>query len=62
MAATPVAQTLWEFTPTLQFKPVPSLITRLEFRYDKSNKNVFQQGTAPTNHQETASVEVIYLF
>ena len=61
-AAMPVAQTLWEVTPTLQFKPVPSLITRLEFRYDKSNKNVFQYGTAPTNHQETASFEVIYLF
>jgi len=60
--ATPVAQTLWELTPTLQFKPVPSLITRLEFRYDKSNKNVFQYGTVPTNHQETASFEVIYLF
>jgi hypothetical protein len=61
-AATPVAQTLWEVTPTLQFKPVPSLITRLEFRYDKSNKNVFQSGTVPTNHQETVSVEVVYLF
>jgi len=61
-AAMPVAQTLWEVTPTLQFKPVPSLITRLEFRYDKSNKNVFQYGTAATNHQETASFEVIYLF
>jgi hypothetical protein len=62
MPATPVAQTLWEVTPTLQFKPVPSLITRLEFRYDKSNKNVFQYGTVPTNHQETVSVEVVYLF
>jgi hypothetical protein len=62
MSATPVAQTLWEVTPTLQFKPVPSLITRLEFRYDKSNKNVFQYGTVPTNHQETVSVEVVYLF
>jgi hypothetical protein len=60
--AIPVAQTLWEVTPTLQFKPVPSLITRLEFRYDKSDKNVFQYGTVPTNHQETVSVEVIYLF
>ena len=60
--ATPVAQTLWEVTPTLQFKPVPSLITRLEFRYDKSDKNVFQYGTVSTNHQETLSVEVVYLF
>ena len=61
-AATPVAQTLWEMTPTLQFKPVPSLITRVEFRYDKSDKNVFLYGTRPTNHQETLSFEVMYLF
>jgi len=61
-AATPVAQTVWEFTPTLQFKPVPALITRLEFRYDKSDKNVFLYGTQPTNNQETLSFEVIYLF
>ncbi len=58
----PVAQTLWELTPTLQFKPVPSLITRMEFRYDKSDHNVFLYGTRPTNHQETLSFEVIYLF
>ena len=31
-------QTLWEGTATLQYKPTPSLITRLEFRYDKSTK------------------------
>ena len=29
-----IAQTLWESTPTLQYKPFPSLITRDEFRYD----------------------------
>src|SRR5512147_161968 len=61
-AAIPVAQTLWEITPTLQFKPVPSLITRVEFRYDKSDKNVFLYGTRPTNHQETLSFEVMYVF
>jgi putative OmpL-like beta-barrel porin-2 len=61
-AAIPVSQTLWEMTPTLQFKPVPSLITRVEFRYDKSDKNVFLYGTRPTNHQETLSFEVMYLF
>ena len=60
--ATPVAQTLWEITPTLQFKPVPSLITRVEFRYDKSDKNVFLYGSRPTNNQETLSFQVIYLF
>jgi hypothetical protein len=61
-AATPVAQTLWEITPTLQFKPVPSLITRLEFRYDKSDQNVFLSGSRPVNHQETLSFQVVYLF
>jgi hypothetical protein len=60
--ATPVPQTLWEFTPTLQFKPVPSLITRVEFRYDKSDRNVFLRGPQPINNQETLSFQVIYLF
>jgi hypothetical protein len=58
----PTAQTLWESTSTLQFKPVPSLITRAEFRYDKSNKNVFLNGNDGTNNQETLSFQVIYLF
>ena len=57
-----VAQTLWENTFTLQYKPVPSLITRAEFRYDKSDKNVFLYGSRPVNNQETLSFQVIYLF
>lgn len=61
-AATPVSQTVWEFTPTLQFKPTPSLYTRLEFRYDKSDKNTFLYGSVPTNHQETLSIEAMYVF
>ncbi len=60
--ATPVAQTLWEGTATLQFKPVPSLITRLEFRYDKSDKKTFRIGNRGANHQETLAFEAIYLF
>ncbi|MDF0644759.1 MAG: outer membrane beta-barrel protein [Nitrospira sp.] len=60
--AFPVAQTVWELTPTLQFKPVPPLITRVEFRYDKSNKNPFLYGSRATNHQETLSFEVMYVF
>lgn len=59
---TPVAQTLWEITPTLQYKPVPSLITRVEFRRDQSNKSVFQSGSVASNHQETLSFQMIYLF
>lgn len=57
-----IAQTLWETTYTLQYKPVPSLITRVEFRYDKSNQSTFQYGTRSANHQETLSGEVIFLF
>lgn len=57
-----VEQTLWEYTSTLQYRPVPSLITRLEFRYDKSDKNVFLYGNRPVNNQETLSFQVIYLF
>lgn len=60
--ALPQAQTLWETTWTLQYRPVPPLITRFEFRYDKSDKNVFQHGTAAANNQETLSFEAIYLF
>lgn len=61
--AAPIAQTLWENTVTLQYKPAPSLITRLEFRYDKSNQNVFLDGrNSPTNNQQTLAVEAIFLF
>ncbi|WNM63397.1 porin [Candidatus Nitrospira neomarina] len=59
----PIAQTLWENTVTLQYKPTPSLITRLEFRYDKSNQNVFLDGrNTLTNNQQTLAVEAIFLF
>jgi putative OmpL-like beta-barrel porin-2 len=57
-----VAQTLWEFTGTLQYKPFASLMTRLEYRYDKSNQNVFQVGGRATSYQPTVSLDVIYLF
>jgi hypothetical protein len=57
-----IPQTLWEHTVTLQYKPFPSLITRTEFRYDKSDKHVFLYGSRPANHQETLSFQVVYLF
>ena len=58
----PASQTLWEGTLTLQYKPVPSLLTRVEFRYDKSNRNTFQFGNRSANHQETLAAAVAYLF
>ena len=60
--ASPVAQTLWEFTSTLQYKPIRSIATRLEYRYDKSNQNVFQFGGRATSYQPALSLGVIYTF
>src|SRR6185295_10202595 len=55
-------QTLWETTFTVQYKPAPQLITRVEGRYDHSDKNVFLNGTVATNNQTTLGFQVIYLF
>ncbi len=55
-------QTLWEMTYTLQYKPVPSLMTRLEFRHDKSDQKTFLKGTKAVDNQQTLAFEVIYLF
>lgn len=60
--APPVAQTLWEITSTLQYKPIPSVAARLEFRYDRSNRNTFQVGDRPAGYQPTLSLEVSYFF
>jgi hypothetical protein len=56
------AQTLWEGTFTLQWKPAPALMTRVEFRHDHSNKNVFLNGTEAANNQSTLGFSVVYLF
>jgi len=56
------AQTLWETTWTLQYKPMPQLQTRVEYRYDHSNKNVFLQGTTATNNQSTLAFSVAYMW
>ena len=55
-------QTLWETTWTLQYKPTPNLITRAEFRYDKSDRNTFDGGDGPTDSQSTLAGEMIFLF
>ena len=56
------AQTLWETTWTVQYKPVPNLITRAEFRYDKSDRLTFQDGAGVGNNQTTLAAEAIFLF
>ncbi len=57
-----VAQTLWETTGTLQYRPVDALLTRLEYRYDKSDKNVFQRGDRATSYQPTLTLDVVVFF
>ena len=56
------AQTLWETTWTVQYKPVPNLITRAEFRYDKSDRRTFRDGAGVGNNQTTLAAEAIFLF
>ena len=56
------AQTLWETTFTLQYKPVPQLQTRMEFRYDKSDHNAFLRGSEAVNNQQTLGFSVAYLW
>ncbi len=55
-------QTLWETTYTLLYKPVPSLMTRLEYRYDKSDHKTFLKGNKAVDNQQTLALEVVYLF
>ena len=40
---------------------LPTLITRADFRYDKSDTNVFLYGSRPANHQETLSFQLAYI-
>ncbi|BFU92709.1 MAG: hypothetical protein NTAFB01_38960 [Nitrospira sp.] len=61
-AAPAIAQTLWEVTATLEYRPLPSVKTRLEYRYDKSDHNVFQVGGRATSYQPTLSLDVVYIF
>jgi hypothetical protein len=55
-------QTVWAGTFTFQYKPAPALMTRAEFRYDKSNQDVFLRGTEAVSSQQTLAFSVVYLF
>jgi hypothetical protein len=54
--------TAWETTWTLQWKPVPALQTRAEFRYDHADQNVYLHGTRASNNQSTLGFSVAYMF
>jgi hypothetical protein len=54
--------TAWETTWTLQWKPVPALQTRVEYRYDHADHNVYLHGTSASNHSNTLGFSVAYMF
>jgi Putative beta-barrel porin-2, OmpL-like. bbp2 len=65
--STGTAQTLSEFTFTLQRMLASKIISRLEFRRDMSDQNVFPYRSGPPDfgnmdHQNTVTVGLIYAF
>jgi hypothetical protein len=55
-------QDIWEQTLTLEFRPYKDLITRLEYRHDKSSSPIFTDSQSPTSHQDTIGLQMIYVF
>jgi len=59
---------LWEMTFTLGYQPMPSLLLRTEFRYDKASENVFYRrsgdaaGDPDRSYQATIAFEAAFLF
>ena len=54
--------TAWETTFTLQWKPAPALQTRVEYRYDHADHNVYLYGARAANFQNTLGFSVAYMF
>ena len=54
--------TAWETTFTLQWKPAPALQTRVEYRYDHADRDVYIYGTRAVNFQNTLGFSVAYMF
>ena len=54
--------TAWETTWTLQYKPSPALQTRVEYRHDHADHNVYLHGTRASNNSNTLGFSVAYLF
>lgn len=57
-----IGQDLWENTFTFEVRPFNNLITRLEYRYDASSKNIFSKNELPIDYQSTIAAEAIYVF
>jgi len=57
-----IGQDLWENTITAEIRPFKNLITRLEYRYDASSKDIFSENGLTADYQNTIAVEAIYVF
>jgi len=55
-------QDLWENTITAELRPFKNIITRLEYRYDSSSKDIFTKNGETSDHQNTIAAEAIYMF
>ena len=64
ISALGVAQTVWAFTVTPTFVLTKNLLVRPEFRYDHSNKDVFEDddGFFTEDSQTTLGINAIYYF
>lgn len=52
----------WEWTATLEYRPWKNLITRLEYRYDESDRRLFFDRGGFSGRQSTLSGEVMFIF
>ena len=58
---TGIAQRLDEITITPEYKINKNVIVRGDFRYDKSNREVFEQENQFLNHQLTVSLNMLFI-
>jgi hypothetical protein len=59
---TGTAQHFNEFTGTFERKVAGSLITRLEYRRDMSNRPTLVKGSGPVKEQDTVAAGLVYTF
>lgn len=63
LATGTVDNKLWEITATLGYTVTEGLLTRLEYRHDNADEDIFaDEGAKVDDQQDTISLEVIYSF
>jgi len=54
--------TLWEVTPTVAVRLTDRVLTRLEYRHDEANKQIFEKGSRSQRGSDTVAAEVLLGF